>query len=91
MDIITIPKKFNRKNDDLVIIPRKEYEALLGLKFKKLIDKDTVPTYNLRGKAAVAHDKMVEDSLQEYRDGKTIQADSISDAVRKYAKKNTKS
>ena len=28
MDILTIPKKFTKK-DDLIIIPRKDYEALL--------------------------------------------------------------
>jgi hypothetical protein len=31
MSIITIPKTLAAK-DDLVVIPRKEYEALLGLK-----------------------------------------------------------
>lgn len=31
MNIITIPKKIGRKND-LVTLPRKEYEALLELK-----------------------------------------------------------
>ncbi|MBI4160300.1 MAG: hypothetical protein HY506_00135 [Candidatus Yanofskybacteria bacterium] len=31
MNIITIPKKLVKK-DDLVVVPRKEYEALLGLK-----------------------------------------------------------
>lgn len=31
MNTITIPKKL-ASQDDLVIIPRKEYEALLGLK-----------------------------------------------------------
>lgn len=35
MAIITIPKKFNRKNDDLILIPRKEYEALLSPKSKQ--------------------------------------------------------
>lgn len=34
MNIITIPKRIGKK-DDLVIVPRKEYEALLELKKAK--------------------------------------------------------
>ena len=40
MNTITIPKKFTQK-DDLIVLPRKEYEALLEL--KKVIEfKPTV-------------------------------------------------
>lgn len=35
MTTITIPKKLI-KNDDLIIIPRKEYEKILDFRFKKI-------------------------------------------------------
>lgn len=34
MNVLTIPRKF-AKQDDLVVIPRSEYEALLGLREMK--------------------------------------------------------
>lgn len=45
MDIITIPKKLIN-NDDLVIIPRKEYEQFLHLKkvFNKSKEEDDEDT-----------------------------------------------
>jgi hypothetical protein len=41
MATITIPKNFI-SNDDLVIIPRKQYESLLRANSKHILDKDMV-------------------------------------------------
>lgn len=59
MDAITIPKKFASR-DDLVIIPRKEYEALLG--FQKF--KEFTPT--------AAQKKALLKAEQNFRKGKTL-------------------
>jgi hypothetical protein len=61
MEAITIPKKLI-KNDDLIIIPRKEYEY---------IKSQMIPTLYLKGKAAQRLDKRVSDGLREYKTGKT--------------------
>ena len=55
MAAITIPKKLI-KNDDLVVIPRKEYEKLLSVSRKPLsqLDRD------------------LEEAIQEVKEGKTI-------------------
>lgn len=59
MNTITIPKKIASK-DDLVVIPRKEYEALLALKrFKEF-------TPNGAQKKALAK------AEQNFRKGKTL-------------------
>ncbi len=59
MNTITIPKKI-AKHDDVVTIPRKEYEALLG--FKKI--KEFFPTA-VQKKALVSAE-------QRLRKGKTL-------------------
>jgi hypothetical protein len=61
MEAITISKKLI-KNDDLVIIPRKEYEY---------IKSQMIPSVYLKGKAAQCLDKRVKEGLQEYKAGKT--------------------
>ena len=67
MDTITIPKKIASK-DDLVVIPRKTYEALLSLKKCK----EFFPTA-IQKKALVKAE-------QNFRKGKTI---SYHDLVKK--------
>ena len=63
MNTITIPKKLIKtKNDDLVVISRKEYE---NLKAK------TIPVFFLKGKKAKNLDKRVEEALKEHKKGKT--------------------
>ena len=42
MATITIPKKLI-KNDDLIIIPRKEYEELLDFRLKKIQEVELTP------------------------------------------------
>ncbi|MBI4120300.1 MAG: hypothetical protein HY454_02435 [Parcubacteria group bacterium] len=59
MDTITIPRKFAGA-DDLIVVPRKEYEALLGL--KKL--KEFSPTG--------AQKKALLQAKANFRKGKTI-------------------
>lgn len=61
MTIITIPKKITGK-EELVIISRKELERMKA---------QMMPTIFLKGKAANKLDKRVEQSLKEYRTGKT--------------------
>lgn len=64
MNTITIPKNLI-KNDDLVILPRKEYEALIMLKqFKEF-----VPTAMLK-KALVVAEK-------NFNSGKTLSYDGL--------------
>jgi len=64
MNTITIPKNLI-KNDDLIILPRKEYEALVGLKqFKEF-----VPTVALK-KALVRAEK-------NFSSGKTLSYDGL--------------
>lgn len=59
MATITIPKKIAAR-DDLVVIPRKEYEALVELKkFKEFI-----PT--------AAHKKALASAEKNFRSGKTL-------------------
>lgn len=69
MNTITIPKNLI-KNDDLVIIPRKEYEKMKA---------QMIPTFYLKGKEADKLDKLVKDGLKDYRDGKCKTIKSLAD------------
>lgn len=69
MATITIPKNLT-KNDDLVIIPRKEYEELKAQMF---------PTFYLKGKGAEKLDKLVKEGLKEYQEGKCKTIKSLAD------------
>jgi len=60
MNTITIPKSLI-KNDDLVILPRKEYEKMRT---------QMIPTFYLQGKNARRLDKRVSEALKDYRNGK---------------------
>lgn len=80
MNTITIPKNLI-KNDDLVIIPRKEYESMKA---------QAIPTFYLKGKEAEKLDKLVKDGLREYERGETISATSLKEALKLYGKKGKK-
>lgn len=80
MDTITIPKNLI-KNDDLIIIPRKEYEKMKA---------QMPPTFYLKGKEAEKLDKLVKDGLREYERGETISATSLKEALKLYGKKGKK-
>ena len=65
MNTLTIPKKLAQK-DDLVVIPRKEYEALLELKRMKEFTPTgaqkralTQAEKNLRLKKTLSYDELV--------------------------------
>lgn len=61
MNTITVSKNLI-KNDDLVILPRKEYEKM---------KTQMIPTVYLKGKNAKRLDKRVNETLEEYHKGKT--------------------
>lgn len=92
MNTVTIPREI--KNDDLVVLPRKAYERLVGnlptfvgyetVSRKK--KKYRVPLYQLHGKAAERLDRRVEQAFHEYKAGKIIVASSVREASRKYEK-----
>ncbi len=65
----------------MVILPLKEYHRLL---------EKSVPTFYLTGQAAERLDKLVDEGLKEHREGKTISAPSLKDALKIYARKRNK-
>ena len=69
---INISKSRIRQEGGFVVLPIKEYHKLR---------EASAPTYYLTGKAAERHDREVEEALKEYREGKTITADSLSQAL----------
>ena len=81
MATITISKSKVEKQKGVVILSLREYQKLL---------EQAVPTYYLEGKEAKAVDKLVKDGLKEYREGKTIAADSLRGALRLYGKRKNK-
>lgn len=78
MTTVTVPKEKVKKEGGVVILSLKEYERLL---------REAVPTYYLRGKEARALDKLVEESLEEYRSGKTFSGRSLKEALALYERK----
>ena len=98
MPVITIPKHI-AKQGDLVLLPRREYERLvqkqkqpkatfLGYEEVKWQGKKhKVPSYQLHGKAAEQSDQEVREAMAEYKAGKTISARSMSEALKKYARR----
>ncbi len=98
--IATISKKVTG-HEDLVVLPRREYERLkerdrLGPTFSGYEThtskgkKYQVPVYQLHGKAAERLDERVREAMAEYKAGKTISASSIDEALRMYARKKNK-
>ena len=59
-----------QKKKSVVVLPVEEYQRLVAA---------SVPTYYLKGKAALRLDKEVERSLKEYREGKTRRIKSLAD------------
>ena len=74
---VTVQEEKIQKEQGVVILSLKEYHKLL---------ERAVPKYYLTGKAARDLDKLVEESLKEHREGKTISAPSLTEALRRYAK-----
>lgn len=66
--IIKIPKKALDKG--VVILKLDEYKKL---------QKKAVPTYYLSGKKAKELDRLVEEGLKEYKEGKTKKLRSLAD------------
>jgi len=64
--------------EPVVVLSLKEYYKLCG---------QTVPTYYIKGKEAIALDKLVKEGIKEYRAGKCISAPSMTEALKVYAKK----
>ncbi len=75
MSTISISKAKVQKEKGVVVLPVEEYRRLLAA---------SVPTYYLTGKAATRLDALVEKSLREYREGKTVSAGSMAEALKKY-------
>ena len=66
---IIIPRKLAPK-DDLVVIPRKEFEYMKSR---------MIPNIFLKGRAAGKLDRRVGSALKEYRSGKTKEIHSLAD------------
>lgn len=75
MTTVVLKKSNVEKQKGVVVLPIKEYERLLAR---------TIPTYYLAGKEAERADVLVERGMQEYRAGKTIEARSVREALRRY-------
>lgn len=99
--VVKIPKSA-LGHDELVAVPRREYERLLKSSEEKRATfmgyetemwkgrKYKAPTYQLHGKAAERLDMRVREGMREYRAGKTITASSVDEALRIYAGKKNK-
>ncbi|MEE8131896.1 MAG: hypothetical protein V3T98_02525 [Candidatus Paceibacterota bacterium] len=70
MNTITVSKTKINKEKGVVILPLKEYQKLC---------ESAVPTYYLKGKAAIKADKLVKDGLKEYKKGKCKTIKSLAD------------
>ena len=96
--VVKIPKS-SIGSEELVAVPRREYERLLkngGEKGPTFLGYETklwkgkkykVPAYQLHGKAAERSDQEVREAMAEYKAGKTIGARSMSEALKKYARR----
>ena len=77
MNNITIQKSKIKSENGVVILPVKEYQKLL---------ERAVPTYYLSGKDAEELDKLYEEGMKEYREGRTIKAGSLKEAIKKHGR-----
>ena len=69
MNTITITKNLIKtKSDDLIVIPRKEYESMKA---------QLLPAYFLKGVKAKKLDKRVEEALRDHKQGKTEKLESF--------------
>lgn len=57
--------------------------------YQKLCER-AVPTYYLTDKGAEKLDKLVENGLKDYKEGKTISASSLKEALRIYGKQKNR-
>lgn len=78
---ITISKKTVQKYGGVVILPIRKYRDL---------QERAVPTYQLYGKEAEELDRLVEEGLKDYEEGRTIEASSLSKALKIYESRNPK-
>ena len=69
MNIVTIPKRVS-KGDDLVVIPRKEYERMIA---------KMLPEVVLKGSKAESLDRRVKNAIRDYQNGKTKRIKSLAD------------
>lgn len=93
---ITLPAKlrgrFGLKEGDYLEASAKEGAFIF--KPKKVVDidfetqKKNAPTYYLKGKAAEEADRMVEEGLREYNEGKAIKAPSFKGALKMFNEEN---
>lgn len=67
---IVVSKRTIRKEGGMVILPLREYEELR---------ERAIPTYYLKGKEAEKLDKLVEEGLKDYREGKCKTIRSLKD------------
>ena len=77
MNTITIQKSKVKEENGVVILPIREYRKLL---------EHAVPTFYLSGKEAEALDKLYEEGMKEYREGRTIKAGSLKEALKKHGR-----
>lgn len=77
MTIAILKKTDIPANDDLVVIPRKDYEDLK----EKAGSAVSFPVVHLRGNAARKLDRRVTAALREYRQGKTKILHSLRDLM----------
>lgn len=82
MSTISISRKKIKEEGGVVVLPLSEYRRLY---------EQAIPAYYLKGRGAEKFDRMVEKGLKDYKEGKTISARSIDEALRIYAKKNKRS
>lgn len=75
---IAILKKSQIRNDDVVLIPRREYDSL---KERATTTAPFVPVVQLTGNAARKLDRRVTAALREYRQGKTKVLHSLRDLM----------
>ena len=81
MTTITVSKKLIKEKQGVVILSLKEYHKLYEM---------AVPTYYLEGKEAEDLDKLVEEGINDYKEGKTISASSMEQALKIYGKRKNK-
>jgi hypothetical protein len=81
-----------KRDKNLIIISEKEIQkkggvVILSLReYRKLCER-AVPTYYLKGKEAEELDKLVEEGLREYKEGRTISASSLKEALKIYGRR----
>jgi hypothetical protein len=77
-NLIIISKEEIQKKGGIVILSLREY--------RKLCEK-AVPTYYLKGKEAEKLDKLVEEGLRDYQEGRTISTPSLKEALKIYGRR----